>query len=232
MPLSLDKIPAPLVSLTKSAAVSLGKHGLSGQRAAVYLVLDRSRSMSRYYRDGSMQHLAEQTLALSANLDDDGIVPVVFFDTEARPATEIRLTDYAGRIGRLHASYGRMGTTNYADAMNEVIDHYLGTGTSDPAFVIFQTDGGPDSKRAAEQTLCRAAKLPLFWQFVGFGPDRFDFLRKLDDLAVPGKRIVDNAGFFPAGADPRGIPDDVLYGALLEEFPQWLVSARRAGVLR
>ncbi|MEV7425344.1 MULTISPECIES: VWA domain-containing protein [unclassified Streptomyces] len=232
MPISLDKIPAGLVDLTKSAAVSLRKAGLAGQRAAVYLVLDRSRSMGPYYRDGSVQHLAEQILALSANLDDDGVVPTVFFDSDAYEPAEIGLDAYRGRIDELHRRYGRMGSTNYAAAMDEVIDHYLGTGTDDPAFVVFQTDGSPNSRRAAEQTLCKAARLPLFWQFIGFGDDEFTFLRKLDDLAVPAKRVVDNAGFFPAGLRPADIPDGVLYDQLMEEFPEWLAAARAAGVLR
>lgn len=102
--------------------------GLAGQRAAVYLVLDRSGSMRSYYRDGNV-----------------------------------------GRVAALHDTLGHMGTTNYAAAMDEVIDHYVDAGTDDPAFVIFQTDGGPDSRRAAEQTLCKAARLPMFWRFRGSG---------------------------------------------------------------
>ncbi|MBO7940159.1 VWA domain-containing protein [Streptomyces sp. S9] len=231
MPIDFSKVPAGLVDLTKTAAVSLEKRGLAGQRAAVYLVLDRSGSMRGYYRDGSVQHLAEQALALSANLDDDGIVPTVFFDTDAHPVVDIGLDDHVGRVAAIHDALGHMGTTNYAAAMDEVIDHYLDAGTDDPAFVIFQTDGGPDSRRAAEQTLCKAARLPMFWQFIGFGPDRFDFLRKLDELAVPRKRVVDNAGFFAAGKDPKRMSDAVLYDRLMGEFPDWLVAARAAGIL-
>lgn len=223
-----------LVSLYKSAQVSLRKAGLAGQRAAVYLVLDRSGSMRRYYRDGTVQRLAEQALGLSANLDDDGTVPVVFFSTDVDGVAEVRLDAYENRIARLSDSFGHMGRTNYHLAMETVIDHYVASGTTDPAFVIFQTDGGPTSRRAAEQVLCTAARLPMFWQFVGFGdPDstQFDFLHKLDDLPVPAKRIVDNAGFFPAGTEPRSIPDDALYGKLMQEFPDWLSAARHAGVL-
>jgi hypothetical protein len=58
MPVSLHKLEqsAPaLVSLYKTAAVSLQKHGLHGQRAAVYLVVDYSGSMREYYKDGSVQ---------------------------------------------------------------------------------------------------------------------------------------------------------------------------------
>ncbi|MEW2494789.1 VWA domain-containing protein [Streptomyces nodosus] len=227
-----SRVPAGLVNLTKTAAVSLRKQGLAGQRAAVYLVLDRSRSMSRYYRDGSVQHLAEQALGLSANVDDDGIVPTVFFDSDAHPAIEISIDDYQGSIDRHHKALGRMGSTNYFAAMDEVIEHYLNSGSTDPAFVIFQTDGGPNSRRAAEQMLCKAARLPLFWQFVGFGPDRFDFLRKLDNLEVPKKRVVDNAGFFPVGDNPKQMSDADLYDRLMDEFPDWLAAARAAGILQ
>jgi hypothetical protein len=71
----------------------------------------------------------------------------------------------------------------------------------------------------------------MFWQFIGFGPDRFDFLRKLDDLAVPGKRVVDNAGFFPAGDNPQRTSDADLYDQLMNEFPDWLTAAKTAGIL-
>ncbi|RSO27596.1 toxic cation resistance protein [Streptomyces sp. WAC 06725] len=201
-----------LVSLYKAARVSLEKQGLATQRAAVYLVLDRSGSMRNYYKDGTVQHLAEQALGLSANLDDDGTVPVVFFSTDVDGTAELDLASYEGRIEELHAGLGHMGRTNYHWAINAVIEHYEKSGATDPAFVIFQTDGAPTSKPAAEKALCEAAKLPIFWQFVGFGdPDAkgFDFLRKLDELAVPEKRVIDNAGFFHAGRDPRSLADAV-----------------------
>ncbi|RZU25440.1 VWA domain-containing protein [Streptomyces sp. BK239] len=236
--ISLSKVEetAPaLVSLYKSAGESLVEHGLDGQRAAVYLVVDHSGSMRPYYGDGSVQALADRVLGLSAHLDDDGRVPVVFFSTEVDAVTEIALSDHAGRIERCVAGLGHMGRTNYHLAMDAVIDHYLDSGSQDPAFVVFQTDGGPSSKAAAERYLCKAAKLPLFWQFIGFGDPRsrqFDFLRRLDELAVPGKRVVDNAGFFHAGSDPRRMTDAELYDRLLGEFPQWLAAARHQGIVR
>ncbi|MDK1476206.1 VWA domain-containing protein [Streptomyces sp. 549] len=234
-PLNLEKVTerAPgLVNLYKTAAVSLAKHRVSGRRAAVYLVLDRSGSMRPYYRDGSVQHLAEQTLALAAHLDDDGVVPVVFFSTDIDGTAEISLDSYRDRINPLHESMGHMGRTNYHLAMQAVIDHYEASGASDPAFVVFQTDGAPTSKTAAEHVLCSAAKLPVFWQFVGFGDDEFRFLRKLDDLPAPGRRVVDNAGFFAAGHSPKAISDAELYDQLLHEFPDWLTAAGAAAILR
>ncbi|MFJ9416889.1 VWA domain-containing protein [Streptomyces sp. NPDC101227] len=236
--LSLTKVEttAPaLVSLYKSASATLAKHNLATQRAAVYLVLDRSGSMRNYYKDGTVQNLAEQALGLSANLDDDGIVPVVFFSTDIDGTADLDLTNYEGRIEELHAGLGHMGRTNYHWAINAVVEHYKKSGSTAPAFVIFQTDGAPTSKPAAEKALCEAAELPIFWQFVGFGDPEakgFDFLRKLDDLAVPEKRVVDNAGFFHAGRDPRALSADELYQQLMVEFPEWLIEARTAGVLK
>ncbi|MEV6399512.1 VWA domain-containing protein [Streptomyces sp. NPDC051907] len=236
--ISLRKIEetAPaLVSLYKSAGVSLEKHRLSGERAAVYLVLDYSGSMKEYYKDGSVQALADRVLGLSAHFDDDGRVPVVFFSTDVDAVTDIALDNHHGRVEEIAAGLGHMGKTSYHLAMDAVIDHYLDSGSSAPALVVFQTDGGPINKLAAERYLCKAAKLPLFWQFIGFGNKRssqFDFLHKLDELAVPGKRPVDNAGFFHAGLDPRTVADAELYDRLVSEFPQWLAAARAQGIVR
>ncbi|HEY5836045.1 vWA domain-containing protein [Streptomyces sp.] len=235
MPISLQKVEetAPgLVGLYKQAAMSLEKHRLSGERAAVYLVLDRSGSMRAFYRDGSVQHLAEQTLGLAAHFDDDGTVPLVFFSTEVDGVAEVSLTAYTGRINKLNEAYGHMGRTNYAAAMEAVIDHYQQSGATAPAFVVFQTDGGPSNKGEATDVLCRAARLPIFWQFVGFGEDEFRFLRRLDELPVPAKRVVDNAGFFTAGTHPQGISDARLYDELTAEFPEWLKAARDKGIVR
>ncbi|MGX9885846.1 vWA domain-containing protein [Streptomyces sp. NPDC002276] len=236
--ISLSKVEetAPaLVSLYKSAGVSLRKHGLDGQRAAVYLVVDYSGSMKPYYKDGSVQALADRVLGLSAHLDDDGTVPVVFFSTDVDAVTDIALADHAGRIDRVVAGLGHMGKTSYHLAMDAVIDHYLDSGSKEPALVVFQTDGGPINKLAAERYVCKAAKLPMFWQFVGFGDAKskqFEFLRKLDELAVPQKRPVDNAGFFHAGSDPLKMSDAELYDRLVGEFPQWLSTAREQGIVQ
>ncbi|QHC28994.1 MULTISPECIES: vWA domain-containing protein [unclassified Streptomyces] len=236
--ISLRKVEetAPaLVGAYRSAGVSLRKHGLDELRAAVYLVLDHSGSMRPYYQDGSVQALADRVLGLSAHLDDDGRVPVVFFSTDIDAVTDIPLARHEGSVERIAAGLGHMGKTSYHLAMDAVIDHYLDSGATDPALVVFQTDGGPINKLAAERYLCKSAKLPLFWQFIGFGDPhskQFDFLRKLDELPVPGKRIVDNAGFFHAGEDPRRVPESELYDRLVAEFPSWLSAARAAGIVR
>lgn len=222
-----------LIDLRKKAGVSLEKSNLSGVRAAVYLVLDHSGSMSSFYRDKSVQGFSEQVLALGATLDDDGSIPVILFDTVAHPAEDLILGQHSGRIQEIKDHAGRMGTTNYAAAIQAVAELHARTypGRDMPGLVVFQTDGNPDNRTAAEKALCAVAGQPLFFSFVGFGREKFDFLKKLDELAVPSKRVIDNASFFSAGEYPSTFPADQLYAELLKEFPEWLNEVRRAGIL-
>ncbi|MFI1165583.1 VWA domain-containing protein [Streptomyces sp. NPDC020801] len=228
--ISFDKVPSGLVNLTKTAAVSLEKKGLTGQRSAVYLVVDRSYSMAPFYRDGSVQLLAEQALGLSANLDDDGRVPLLMFDSRPYDFTEVSLDSYAGIVGQWHALNGgedTMAGTRYAPAIDAVVQHYQRSQARDPAFVIFQTDGDPQDRPIVEQRLKEVSNLPLFWSFVGFGHN-INFLKRLDNLRG---RTVDNASFFHA-ANPRSLSDTDLYDGLTHEYGSWLADATAAGVIR
>ncbi|MCX5209718.1 VWA domain-containing protein [Kitasatospora sp. NBC_00240] len=216
-----------IVSLVKAAGVSLQKHGLHAERAAVYLVLDHSGSMRPYYRDGSVQRLAEQALGLSANLDDDGSVPLVYFGSMVDEVGEVRIGDHQGVIDRTHRTI-RWGSTDYAAAIRHISAEYRASKQVRqlPALVIFQTDGEPDSRRDAEQALRDASHLPIFWAFVGFG-GRVEFLELLDTLSG---RAVDNASFFHA-ARPATVSDAELYDGITREYAQWLPAARAAGIL-
>ncbi|MFZ3592253.1 VWA domain-containing protein [Streptomyces sp. BH104] len=215
-----------MVDLTKKAAVSLQKAGLTGQRAAVYLVLDHSGSMTPFYRNGDVQRLAEQALGLSANLDDDGTVPVVYFGSQASRPFDVQLTDYQGVIDRTHPSVP-WGTTDYVAAMDTVVAHHKQSGANEPALVIFQTDGAPNNQRNTEQALRTYSRLPMFFAFIGFG-GRVAFLEKLDEL---DGRTVDNASFFHA-ANPSQVSDEALYDGITHEYAGWLAAASAAGVLR
>jgi hypothetical protein len=215
-----------LVSLAKTAAVSLDKQGLAGQRAAVQLVLDHSGSMAPYYNNGAVQRLAEQALGLSVNLDDDGVVPLTFFGSRVEHYDDIRLDNYTGLIDRLHQRV-HWGSTDYVAGMRAAIEEHTNSGATDPALVIFQTDGEPNDRRAAEKMLRQASDLPIFWAFIGFG-GRVQFLEKLDDLR---RRTVDNASFFHA-ANPHAVTDAQLYDGITGEFASWLQAARAAGITR
>ncbi|MFF8573044.1 VWA domain-containing protein [Streptomyces sp. NPDC015408] len=205
-----SRAPA-LTTAYKAAATTLKTHDLTGTRAKVHLVLDRSASMRPYFKDGSAQALAEQTLALAAHLDPEATVHVTFFSTELDGTGDLTLTDHENKIDELHAALGRMGRTSYHAAVEAVLAHHEKEAPGTPALVVFQTDGAPDAKTPATQALTDAAKNHpnVHFSFVAFGdPENkaFDYLRKLK---------TGNTSHFLAGETPKELTDEELYEGVL-----------------
>ncbi|WP_369247883.1 VWA domain-containing protein [Streptomyces sp. R41] len=216
VPLTHVRTRAPgLVTAYKEAGTALRKRDLTGTRANLYLVLDRSASMRPYYKDGSAQALGEQALALAAHLDPESTVHVVFFSTELDGTGELTLTEHENKIDDLHAGLGRMGRTSYHAAVQEVLTHHeKHHPDSERALVIFQTDGAPDAKTPATQSLTDAAKdhPTVFFSFIAFGEHdnkAFDYLRKLK---------TENTAFFHAGPTPRELTDAEVYEGVLANW--------------
>lgn len=258
MALSLEKISgeAPsLLSLAKTAYQAVDTSGLNGQKAKVAVVLDFSGSMAAVYRSGAMQRLVEKVLALATQFDDDGAIDFFVFDTRASYLGEISIGDFPGSVDRL--TRGRsMGTTNYAHAFLTVREHFgfvpqpppmpkrglfgllkgpaaagnppAATPSEIPVFVLFLTDGAPDSKESAMQALTEVSSAPIFWKFLSIGSKSIAFLEKLDDMK---QRFVDNANYEPIG-DVDAISDSLLFKKMLQEFPEWLGEARAKRLLK
>ena len=126
----------------------------------------------------------------------------------------------------------QMGGTDYSPVIDAVLKFAKSEGMlragQPPVFVLFQTDGGTEHAQAAQDRLVAAAKLPIFWQFLGLGSNT-SFLSVLDNL--PG-RVVDNVGLTSVpsvnGTDPVEF-----YDRVTEEFvTKWIPAARAAGILK
>ena len=229
----LEKSAPQLVNLSKTLAVSLKKKGLSDIVARVALVLDASGSMTGQYRRGAVQAVVDRIATLAMRLDDDGELDCWGFAARHKKLPEVRLGNVNGYIQSVTAKSARFsiigdlgGTNNEPPVMREILDFYRQSEL--PAFVVFISDGGVGSAREIKNLLIEASNHPIFWQFVGLGGSNYGILQDLDSMRG---RAVDNANFFHVD-DLARIADDELYNRLLNEFPQWLHDARRAGILR
>ncbi len=255
MAVDLRKVQAEaphMVSLVKSTMrVSLDK-GLDPRtvKAAVLATFDDSGSARGLYLSGEMQKVADLAFAAGLVFDDDGSVPVSFFNNSVADLGNITLGNCSGFIARQNPAWGG---TSYVAALNWIIDAAgysnvnLGSNSGGgffqrrntglslsvkavadyPVFAMVFTDGDPQDGEAASSLLVRMSQLPIFVQFVGVGPAQFTYLEKLDKL---DGRLVDNAGFF-AARDAGGATEGMLKG-LLNEFPGYIPAARKAGLIR
>jgi hypothetical protein len=96
-----------------------------------------------------------------------------------------------------------------------------------PTLVFFITDGENWDQGETARVIKEASKQGIFWQFVGIGDERFEFLKQLDELQG---RFIDNANFFEVN-DIMKISDEQLYDRVLNEFPTWLKEAKTKGLI-
>ncbi|ELK3537306.1 TPA: VWA domain-containing protein [Pseudomonas aeruginosa] len=220
-----------LISLAKKAQVSLEKAKLTHVRARVALVLDASGSMNSQYSKGRVQEVVNRLLPLAVHFDDDGSIDCWAFAAKPQKLSEITLSNYQDFINT--DNYGwrdwNVGSriNDEPRVMEQVINYYLNDGDRSPVYVLFISDGGVHENRKITKLMTEAAKLPLYWQFVGLGGHGYGILEKLDDMKG---RVVDNCGFF-ALDDLHQVSEEQLYDQLMEEFPSWIKEASAKGII-
>jgi stress response protein SCP2 len=232
---SLEKSDPKLVSLAKTAAVSLEKKSLLGSTAKVVLVLDISGSMGGRYSSGEVDRLVQRVLGMGLNMDDDGSIEVYAFGSGAYRIGVADASNYKTFVPDMLARRSLEGSTHYGATIKMIREDFgsqADFGTT-PVYVMFVTDGDTNDKSLTERMIKEASAEGIFWQFMGIGgsgifSSGFDFLEKLDDLRG---RKVDNCDFFsvPSADKPT---DAELYDKMMGEYPGWLKAARKAGVLR
>lgn len=135
---------------------------------------------------------------------------------------------YVGWVDRTHRAQ-RWGSTNYPAGMSGPVNFARQSGETEPSLVIFQTDGGPDYRDAADAYLRQVSGENTFFAFVVFGEEddpspysAASYMKTLDNLSG---RVRDNASVFFTGGlrSYASLPDSVLYDGVLKEFVgQWL----------
>ncbi len=203
-----------IVRLEKEKKINLNTH-----RARVFVVMDRSGSMDHLYRNGAVQDVLTRLLPLALRFDDNGELEVYVFNRTCTQTAPMNINNFESYVEKeiLGKGYGPTGGTNYAPVIKETMCNY-NDGSPYPAFGIFITDGENADSDLTDMAVRESSKYKIFYQFVGIGNERFNYLQKLDDL---DGRAVDNTAFIKV-ADFSRLDDEQLYAMLLEQYPQWL----------
>jgi hypothetical protein len=187
--------------------------------------------MNRQYKQGRVQEVVNRLLPLAVSFDDDQALDCWAFARDPQYLGEIGLSNYDDFIDNAHGGWRKWAlgprVNNEAEVMKAVTEFYQKDGLDVPVYVLFISDGGVNDNRGITRVMTEAAKLPIFWQFVGLGGRSYGILKKLDDMAG---RVIDNCDFFELD-DLDDISEEALYESMLEEFPSWLKEAREIGLI-
>lgn len=241
------------LNLRKDIILDIKKRkGIKNVKATVVVALDYSGSMERLYQNGTVQETIERLFPIALAFDDNGELDFYLFHDGSRKTKNVTLANYASFVR--DEIKGQMGGTNYAPVIEEILHHNgIPTQTKPeskgffssmfskketvivkpeplefPIYVIFITDGQNGDRQEAEDIIRHASHYGIFFQFVGIGGARFDFLRNLDNLSG---RLIDNANFFEI-MDINTMSDETLYDRLMFEFPQWMPLAKTNNLIK
>jgi vWA found in TerF C terminus len=226
-----------LVKRAEKAGISLSKRNLSGLRGAVRLYVDHSRSMefssARDYSNGNVQRLVERALGYAFQLDSDGKIPVIAFDSELWPEVIVDQSNYEGVVEAKIWHPRKMGGTKFVPILKDLLNE--AKSTDEPIFAIIVTDGSPSDRTKATRLVIELARYPVQIKFLAIR--EAGYLTELDDLEErhPGARLLDNvnAKFFDGNDCPKltDITDLQFADAMADEIDTWVHDAIAKGVL-
>lgn len=212
--------------------VCLEKKVFNNVMSRVAVVMDKSGSMRSLYKNRTVQNVLERFFPLALKFDDNGELDVWLFHNEARrisSVTESNFYNYVDEVILKGPYANEWKATSYAPPIKDIMNKYIVEEPSNiPTFVIFVTDGNNDDKKETKKMIIEASGHNIFWQFIGIGNEKFNFLKKLDEL---DGRTVDNANFF-AIENLESLSDTDLYDLLLNEYPQWQKEAKKLGIIK
>ncbi len=221
-----------IVSLSKKSGVDLGS-----AKAKVVVVLDYSGSMSRLYSNGTVQRTLSRLVPLGLTFDDNGSIDIYLFQNDFMKLTDLNLSNYENYVQNvIKASGYRMGGTEYAPVLKAIIEGgsykkpgFLGfskktvaaeaiVDDGDATFILFITDGENTDRSETDNIIRKSSGMNVFIQFIGIGNEKFQYLKKLDDMSG---RVRDNTGFTKM-KDLDRADDNELYTNVLDQFAKWL----------
>lgn len=223
--------PQVKLDLMKSRAEIVTKLCLSkgfseDQKSRVAIALDFSGSMSSEYSSGRVQELVERLIPIAMRFDDNAAIDVFIFHTRAFDLGEVTLANFEGFVQTKIMDQYSMGGTNYAPIIDMITKKYSSE-KGDPGYVMFIADGNCWDEKETKQSVIKASKEGIFWQFIGIGSDKFKLFEELDDMEG---RVIDNANFFQV-KDVKAMSDKELYSKMMDEYPDYLKEAKTKGII-
>lgn len=196
------------LDLIKKTELILEKKGFKQINAKVCLCLDESGSMSDMFYSGMVSNTVDRALAVGYKFDDDGEIDVWSFSNKHVKRDPANQDQYGSYLK--HKMLGG-STVYHKVLRSIAEDYYGSTSSSQvvekasffgkffgkqdtvktvvvekdpsdlPAFVMFITDGAPDSSSEAIRGVAQVLKEypKMFVQFIGIGYSNFDVLEEL-----------------------------------------------------
>ena len=212
---SKENLNKVLVNLSKESKVDLTKH-----TARVALATDYSGSMSGVFDNGSLQRTVSRLLPIALKFDDNGGLESWLFSNGYKSLAVVTENNYKNYVKNVMQKSGMsMGGTEYAPVLRDMVRYYKDVEPSaTPAFIIFITDGENEDKSRTDEIILELSKYNIFVQFIGIGREKFEYLKRLDNLKG---RKHDNTGF-TAVEDMDKLNDEQLYTEILRQYKDWL----------